>query len=1091
MRFAEVDNNIGIPTEMTFEEKQQIAIDFDHHYHEWPSQDDFPVNEDGRRIKDVILNDLGNSKEYLIITGFTSLANIVEIFGNEPLNIKRKTKILLGFEPQVQKRKSYARTPLSETIKEFWIDKGIDVLKGGMVIHTIEHIKKGNVEFRIKERQHSKIYVGDHHAILGSANFSIQGTTTQKEATIRVGSQPASDSEPSAGQEELNWYQYHSIKQKAQNFWAEGEAYDMQSLLRQLLQKVPWEHALARGLAEILEGNWISNYPEFKRKIDDAGLWPFQISGLAKSMILLDQQGSVLVADPTGSGKTRMVTMCMLTLIHKLWESGKRDQCNSLVLCPKSVVENWEKESMSLSFLNTSPTSMGILQREGRNRNKAIKALRLTNILVLDEAHNFLSRKTNRSNAFKEHNANYVILSTATPINKKADDLLRIIELLGPDNLGDAELEKLKELYGSPIRETKTEDLKKLNRFIQKFILRRTKKRLNQLIEKEQDSYLNKFGNPAKFPQVRNRTYKTAESQKDISIARSIMAETEKLKGLVYLRKFKIPSYIDQEDMDRVSGYYKKRILSATAFTSYHIRNALRSSRPALMEHIVGTKSAKELFDIRGVKPDTGDIITKLESFFELPLPKCDYPNIMPVLLTEKKLYHQALVEEISIYRKILELVKSMSDKRERGKARQLIKLIDKHGLVLGFDSTVLTLLYLRQLIKEEGYSEKVHLVSGSSLKARLDVQEIFGIDSTVERGLALCSDVMAEGVNLQRAKALIQLDFPSVMRLAEQRVGRLHRMDSPYISIEVYWSKDTEAFALKADRRLVKTTILTKWLIGGNLDLPDELLEGEQELMSATEFIKEFKPFEKDDAQWHGLDDAFDPLYRLKEGSGALINEEIYEELKRTKAAIQCRVSFVNSKEDWAFICTKGTDKRAPSWLFVKSSGEVYHEFPAIAQLLRENLLQVQNIEWKKNTLDGFLNIIRKNERNAIPHKKRRALEVADYLLAKQVRAEEDEHVVRLIERLQKAFRMGFHFDEMAIDYSKFAELWLEELKPMLKERRSKASRRELVTLENLKTRWVKRYFEPERLKYIYGHIPLIDQLERRIAACIVGVKT
>ena len=69
---------------MIIKEKQQISIDFNHHYHEWSSQEDFPVNEDGRRIKDVIFNDLSNSKEYLIVTGFTSLANIVEVFGNEP-----------------------------------------------------------------------------------------------------------------------------------------------------------------------------------------------------------------------------------------------------------------------------------------------------------------------------------------------------------------------------------------------------------------------------------------------------------------------------------------------------------------------------------------------------------------------------------------------------------------------------------------------------------------------------------------------------------------------------------------------------------------------------------------------------------------------------------------------------------------------------------------------------------------------------------------------------------------------------------------------------------------------------------------------
>jgi superfamily II DNA/RNA helicase len=50
---------------------------------------------------------------------------------------------------------------------------------------------------------------------------------------------------------------------------------------------------------------------------------------------------------------------------------------------------------------------------------------------------------------------------------------------------------------------------------------------------------------------------------------------------------------------------------------------------------------------------------------------------------------------------------------------------------------------------------------------------------------IALCSDAMSEGVNLQRASAMLHLDMPSVVRYAEQRVGRIDRMDSPHDQIE------------------------------------------------------------------------------------------------------------------------------------------------------------------------------------------------------------------------------------------------------------------------------------------------------------------
>lgn len=1059
---------------------KQLLLDFENPDLEWPNQEDFPLNEGKRRIKDILLLDIGSSKDYLIITGFTSLANTVEIFGKEELSVNRKTRILLGFEPEIRKRKTWAKTPLSQEMKEYWVNKGIDVLQGGMVIQTIEHIKNGNIEFKIKERLHAKVYVGDSHAVLGSANFSKQGIISQQEATIRVKSLEDEES-----------CQYSEVKRIAENFWLKGTSYDMQSLLEELLQKVPWNQALARAIAEILEGNWISNYPQFQQKIESAKLWPYQVTGLAKSLILLDQQGSVLVADPTGSGKTRMITICILSLIHSLWETGNSDRTNTLILCPKPIVENWEKECLELSFLNNSTISIGILQREGRNRNKAIKALQAANILALDEAHNFLSKKTNRSNAFDEHSADFVILSTATPINKKAEDLLRLIELLGPDNLKDSELEKLKELYRKPIQESKTNDLKKLNNFIQRFILRRTKKQLNNLIDREPDTYTNKFGDRARFPEVVNNTYDTDESSEDIDIANKINEKAKELKGLIYLRKFKIPVYVDKDNPDQIKSYYKRRLNAAKAFTEYHIRNSMRSSRIALVEHISGTADAKKWLNLKTSKSETGNIIKKLQTFLESPLPKSGYPEFLPKWLTELEAYKSEIQSEIKIYEQILELIKKMSDRRERGKARKIIQLVNEHNMVLAFDTTVLTLYHLREVLKEEGYSQKIHLVSGTSEASRIEVQDVFGVDSKTESGLALCSDVMSEGVNLQRAKALIQLDMPSVLRLAEQRVGRLHRMDSPHDEIQVYWSKDSSAFGLKADRRLIKTTILTEKLIGGNLELPNEFLELEEELWTAENMIKEFKPFVEEEKKWEGLHDAFEPIYNLKEGPDAIIKEEVYEELRKTKASIRCRVSFVGSSSSWAFICTQGTEKNSPMWLYIEDSGTIHNEFPAICDLLRENLTSVEDVDWNQDTLSRFLELYRKNERKAIPHKKRRALEVAEFLLDKQTRAEgEEEEDVALINRLLDVFQKGYGEDDMAVDYDRFADMWLELLKPLLKEKQQKSGRRELITLENLKTKWVIRYFEPKQLRKIYDHIPLMDKLENRIAACIIGVK-
>ena len=256
---------------------KQYKLDFAHPLQSWPSQDCFPLNlkNEKRTIMEVVFNDLQNSDEYLIITGFTSLANIIETFGSEKLKDLKRVRILIGFEPEVRKRKKWKKVYISDEIRDYWLERNIDFRLGGAIIKTIELIKSNNLDFRVLDHLHAKIYVGSTHAILGSANFSINGLTTQKEGNLR-----------SPNSEET----YKGMKLVAENFWENGRDYNekMKSLLEELLQKVPWEYALARAIAEIIEENWLSDYPILKRKFDEANLWPFQKAGVAKALHLLE-----------------------------------------------------------------------------------------------------------------------------------------------------------------------------------------------------------------------------------------------------------------------------------------------------------------------------------------------------------------------------------------------------------------------------------------------------------------------------------------------------------------------------------------------------------------------------------------------------------------------------------------------------------------------------------------------------------------------------------------------------------------------------------------------------------------------------------
>ena len=87
---------------------------------------------------------------------------------------------------------------------------------------------------------------------------------------------------------------------------------------------------------------------------------------------------------------------------------------------------------------------------------------------------------------------------------------------------------------------------------------------------------------------------------------------------------------------------------------------------------------------------------------------------------------------------------------------------------------------------------------------------------------IALCSDAHAQSINLPAASAVVHLDFPTVPRLAEQRVGRVDRLDSPHAEVSVYYPDDHADFALRADEKFFERHHLVAELLGANIPLPE-----------------------------------------------------------------------------------------------------------------------------------------------------------------------------------------------------------------------------------------------------------------------------
>lgn len=162
--------------------------------------------------------------------------------------------------------------------------------------------------------------------------------------------------------------------------------------------------------------------------------------------------------------------------------------------------------------------------------------------------------------------------------------------------------------------------------------------------------------------------------------------------------------------------------------------------------------------------------------------------------------HERACLEEVVIYERIAELAKQISSAREQAKTQKLVSLLQKHSIVIAFDSNLITLSEFQNRLSQ--FSYEVIVATGDNQANRDKANEVCELGSNASGVIILCSDAMSEGINLQQSSAVVHLDMPTVVCVAEQRIGRIDRMDSPHKMIEVFLPKDKTEFTLSSDKQ-------------------------------------------------------------------------------------------------------------------------------------------------------------------------------------------------------------------------------------------------------------------------------------------------
>ena len=234
----------------------------------------------------------------------------------------------------------------------------------------------------------------------------------------------------------------------------------------------------------------------------DAVLRPYQKQGVYWMRFLEEAGLCGLLADEMGLGKT-LQTLTWLSLPRVDRRPGDRSvdgRRPALVVCPTSLVRNWEAEARKFTpwlklLVVSGPdrardfrripdadlviTSYALLQRDFEDAYCG----REFSVLVIDEAQHVKNRDTKNARVVKSIDARQRLALTGTPIENSVADAWSIFDFLMPDYLGDYETFKIhyedrispRNADEADLREA-SEALSRLKRKLHPFILRRVKK---------------------------------------------------------------------------------------------------------------------------------------------------------------------------------------------------------------------------------------------------------------------------------------------------------------------------------------------------------------------------------------------------------------------------------------------------------------------------------------------------------------------------------------------------------------------------------------------------------------------------------------
>ncbi|MEL6413949.1 MAG: phospholipase D family protein [Pseudomonadota bacterium] len=820
-----------------------------------------------------------NGSRALIVTGyqdFLSAMSIIlhvrpSIVSDPPATIR----IIFGTNTDNQKRLDGSGRGLSEEARDYFLEtrglslRSLDELRA---VLAYDAIASGAISLRIFENDlaqerfgrtyamlHAKLFISDAGALAGSANFSVGGLRRNLEYVDDLKAFPDLAA---------------TRRQTAEDFWALGTDWTKQALeiLRALLRPVSAEEALARTVHEM------TSFSPWRVGGDGAAGRPpllYQTDLVYEAAGTAYEHGFAFVEAPTGAGKTDigkhlatvLPTMHSSVVLRHRNERPDQTRNGALGIIPASVLSNWSK---------TKPSNLDLIKHSQLSKKKDDQAEELAEInrgarssasMIVDESHRLNSRylaPSRRSLVFEQSPAIWTSCLSATLMgNQGLDGLLAFHERRASiyvppeittrinDNLKRGR-ERASELNALRALRQDFEDRQRSG--MEDMFL--SEADLAQPIEEAEKRLAGKRLDPREIQAdmadalapyvVRRQRHCVGESKKrgsgiyaypeiesvriDAELAREQSAIMDEIRRLV--ESISTGTTLVSADPKR-AGHTEVRFHDKARI---HIRNflaILRSSITFAREDwdrrragdadargrtSIGESLRRSERESRGGKTATITITPKRG---ELPLDKRTTTPICDRI--------GALLQSPEL------------DSFDEQRAEHMAEMLNQHRQAIFLSERIGVLeVYARLLSSRKGPKPDVILVAANHklgpgtgitvARNGAEAQEYLALDgkkaSDDRRRAMFMTFQMAEGINLQRARALGIVGVTSDIKSMLQGLGRIDRIDSPHSKIS-YTTFDLPGLVLSSDKKGRDRIESIALLSGvGASDLADEYLE-------------------------------------------------------------------------------------------------------------------------------------------------------------------------------------------------------------------------------------------------------------------------